>query len=442
MPIGGTLTYQFDPAWIDIGPSRIATETTYVEFEGRTAYGEQSEIPFHVSSADWQESDRLFAGMLTAFGAPTRVIPIGGRGTFDGVMRNAFRRPRIEGEVRRRGDARLRRRVGDCRRRCRHREQLRRRQERRRHLRDRRPSAPTAASRSAIPRRDGGEQINARIRIERRPIADLRHAFGLDDYNLDGVFSGEFHVFGDYQRPFGFGAMTITDGVAYGERFESANAGVLLEGSGVRLDNIQIAKGSGRGTGAAFVGWNGTYSFNFEGAASRSRRWTRPAQSALPLSGLIDFTAGGSGRFDRPRYEARVTVRDLFVADEGIGRVFGDAGDRRRSADGQDGCGVRAPRGVGRRPHRDLTDAMDAELSFSVADTSLDPYIRAFQPRLSPYTTAVASGTIRVYGRACRHRSSCSSMRPSIGSMRGCSTTRCATRTPIRAGVSTATACA
>ncbi len=33
-----------------------------------------------------------------------------------------------------------------------------------------------------------------------------------------------------------------------------------------------------------------------------------------------------------------------------------------------------------------------------MADTSLDPYVRAFEPRLSPYTTAVASGTIRVVG--------------------------------------------
>jgi len=50
---------------------------TLVEFEGQTAYGGASQIPFHVSSADWQESDRVFAGLLTAFGVRTRAIPIG-----------------------------------------------------------------------------------------------------------------------------------------------------------------------------------------------------------------------------------------------------------------------------------------------------------------------------------------------------------------------------
>jgi len=41
---------------------------------------------------------------------------------------------------------------------------------------------------------------------------------------------------------------------------------------------------------------------------------------------------------------------------------------------------------------------VETEMSFSVSDTSLDPYIRAFEPRLSPFTTAVASGRIRVVG--------------------------------------------
>jgi hypothetical protein len=45
-----------------------------------------------------------------------------------------------------------------------------------------------------------------------------------------------------------------------------------------------------------------------------------------------------------------------------------------------------------------LTEQMDADLSFTVADTSLDPYLRAFDPTLSPYTTAIASGNIRVVG--------------------------------------------
>ena len=46
----------------------------------------------------------------------------------------------------------------------------------------------------------------------------------------------------------------------------------------------------------------------------------------------------------------------------------------------------------------ELNDEMDAELSFRVTDTSLDPYLRVLQPTFSPFTSAIASGTIRVVG--------------------------------------------
>ena len=174
------------------------------------------------------------------------------------------------------------------------------------------------------PRSDGGEEIDARVEITRRPMADLRHAFTLDEYDLDGTFSGEFHVNGNYLTPSGLGSMEITDGVAYGEPFESATAGVRLEGEGVRLENIQVSKGGGRGTGAAFVGWNGTYSFNFDARDIPVESLAAAKKSPRPVAGLLDFTAGGSGTFDSPRYDVRATVRDLFVADEGIGQIVGN----------------------------------------------------------------------------------------------------------------------
>ena len=239
------LDYTYGPEWIDIGPSRLATPDTYVELEGRTAYGDRSRIDFHVTSADWQESDRTFAGVLTAFGLRTGVIPVGGHGTFDGVMVESVRRPRIEGRFAGEqmrafdvvwgsvaGRAVIQNSYTDV-------------------------SDVVVGSGGAMmrvdgrfslgfPRADGGEEINARIRLAGWPMTDLRHAFELDDYNVDGLFTGEFHVFGPYLKPLGFGQMTIARGVAYGESFETATAGVLLEGEGVRLDSLQIVKSSGR----------------------------------------------------------------------------------------------------------------------------------------------------------------------------------------------------
>lgn len=396
LPIGGELAYRFDPEWIDIAPSRVATPKSYVEFQGRTAYGERSRLPFHVTSADWQESDRVLAGVITAFGSPTSAVPIGGHGEFDGVMLNAFRAPRVEGTFvgeRMRawdvtwGSGRAKIVVENS-------------------YVDvtggiiRRDGAEIYANgRFALgyPRKDRGEEIDARVQIVRRPLADLRHAFELDDYSVEGTLSGEFHLIGKYETPFGFGRMTIGPGVAYGEPFESATAALRFEGNGVRFDGLETQKGTGEITGAAFVGWNGTYSFNADGRRIPMERVAAAAYPEAPLSGLMDFSASGSGTFDVPRYDVRIRIRDLFVRDEGIGEVTGRIAVRGKVLTLE--TEAASPRlsvsGAGRIA---LTPQADAELSFRFTESSLDPYVRTFQPALSPFTTAVASGTIRVVG--------------------------------------------
>ncbi|MGE0447835.1 MAG: hypothetical protein AB7P99_21610, partial [Vicinamibacterales bacterium] len=396
VPVAADLSYSYNADDVELTAGRFATPETFVEFEGRTAYGEASLIPFHVTSADWQASDRFLAGLMTAFGAPTSAIPIGGYGTFDGTMEGSFGQPRITGmfagERMRafdvvwgsaRGGVVIENSYAD--------------------VSDVVISAGdsqiTTSGRFSLgyPRRDGGEEINAIVRIIRRPLVDLKHAFELDDYDVEGLFSGEFHVYGRYTAPLGFGNMAIVDGVAYGEAFQTAQAGLRLEGEGVRLDNIAIVKSSGRGTGAAYVGFDGTYSFNFD--AERipvGSLALASGASTPPLSGVLDFAASGSGTFDVPRYDVRGTVRDLFVGDEGIGQVAGQIninGDLLTTR-----IEAASPRLAVSGSGQVELSAMDADLLFNVADTSLDPYIRAFQPDLSPFTSAIASGNIRVTG--------------------------------------------
>ena len=92
------LSYEFDGPDVQLASGELATEDTFITFNGDTTWGgERSRIPFHVTSANWQESDRLLAGLMTAFGSPTRAQPFDGAGEFDGVLTGAFRRPRVEG---------------------------------------------------------------------------------------------------------------------------------------------------------------------------------------------------------------------------------------------------------------------------------------------------------------------------------------------------------
>jgi translocation and assembly module TamB len=248
-----------------------------------------------------------------------------------------------------------------------------------------------------FPRRDGGEEINARVRLRDRSLADLRHAFRLDDYPIEGRITGEFHLYGKYETPHGFGRMQIDDGVAYDEPFERATASLRFEGAGVRLDGIEAAKAGGEMTGAAYVAWEGSYSFSFSGRRVPVESVHAMTFPQAPLTGLLDFTASGSGLFESPTYAVRLSVSDLFLKDEGVGEVTA----RLTIRDDMLGVELEAasPRlivsGSGRVA---MDETAEGDLTFRFTDTSLDPYARAFQPDLSPFTTAVASGTLRVAG--------------------------------------------
>ncbi|HXI29114.1 MAG TPA: translocation/assembly module TamB domain-containing protein [Vicinamibacterales bacterium] len=396
LPIGGALAYAYGPDEITLTDGRFATERTFVTFAGTTAYGDASRLPFHVTSSDWQESDQLLAGIMTDFGAPTGPVPFGGRGEFDGLMSGPFRRPRVEGlftgeDLRAFdtlwGGGRARIVV----------------ENKYVNVTDGVVSLDDSVIRAdglfslGYPRDDDGDEINARLSVTRRDVDSLRHAFGIDDYPVSGKLSGEFHLTGAYERPVGFGSMTIDDGVAYGEPFQKATSSLRFDGRGVRLDNLNMTKDTGSLNAAAFVGWDSTYSFDADGRRIPVEHLAFLQYPRAQLAGLADFTATGSGTFDAPRNDFRFRVADMSIGEETIGQVNGTLALRGRDLSGEvDAASPRlALTGTGRislAPHG------SSELTFRFHDTSLDPYVRLFVPKLSPYTTAVATGALRVVG--------------------------------------------
>ena len=398
VPMGGSITYEYGPEWVDLAPGHIATQASYVEFQqGRTAYGDRSRIPFHVTTSDVQQSARELAGIITAFGSPTQPAEMGGAAIFDGILLNAFWFPRIEGRLRAArvnafdvdwgaGEARVvienlyaditdgvvRKGDGTIR----------------------------ATGRYALgyPRKDHGEEINGVIQVDNWELKDFRHMFELDPYPYEGRVFGELHLWGPYLEPFGFGRMTVSPASAFGETMTSASASLRFDGPGVWLDGIDIRKGAtGTIRGAGHLEWLGSYSFNVDARNIPMESVDLAAFPSAPLSGRLDFTLNGNGKFIEPTYDVDFTLRDLYVGDEGVGDVKGRFELRGDDANFSfDAASSRlAASGAGKVT---LLGAYPGDVTLRLTDTSLDPYARVFMPALSPFATAVASGTVRVSG--------------------------------------------
>src|SRR5581483_5338041 len=118
-----------------------------------------------------------------------------------------------------------------------------------------------------------------------------------------------------------------------------------------------------------------------------------------PLSGVGQFTAGGSGTFDVPRYDVRFLVNELTAAKQPVGQVTGTLALRGKELSGQIDIASASNRlfvnGTGRIS---LAPQADSEITLRFHDSYLDPYVRVFVPRLSPYMTAVATGSVRIAG--------------------------------------------
>lgn len=395
--IGGEVTYRLGPEWIDLERSHIATEKLHVWFEGRTAYGERSRINFTARTSDLQEADRFLAQTITAFGSPTNTISLGGYGEFRGVMLNAFRDPRVEGRF-----------VGDL---------VRAWDVEWGHVtgsfvvedsyvdvagarltRDESSVLVDGRFSLGYPRRDGRDEIDARVHMTQWELKDLRHAFGLDDYPIDGRTSGEYHLYGRYSRPYGFGRMLVSNAVVYGEPIDQATIPIRFEGAGVRLDAFEMTKGTGTLTGAAYIGWDGRYSFNADGRRIPLESLELFRFPQAPLSGLVELTASGASTFAHPAYDIRARIDDLFLKDEGVGQVTGrlTTRDDIMAVEFEAASPRLAVSGAGRIAR---ARTADAELTLRFTDTSLDPYVRAFQSGFSPFTSAVASGSLRIVGQ-------------------------------------------
>jgi hypothetical protein len=398
---GGHLDFTFDGNGLAFDDSWAATASTYFAFNGRTEFGQDSRLNFHVTSLDWQASDRLLAAIMTAEGAETGAIELGGRGTFDGVLTQTFRNPRIAGRFqgegieafhvawgRVAGQAVIHDRyidvtngvIGD--------------------------EPDKAAIRTSgrfslgFPREDHGEEMRAHVSILNWPMQDLRHAFGLDDWPIDAMIAAsEVDLFGLYTGLSGSGTIKLANGVAWKEHFESATGDLTLNGTGISIDRIVMAKSAGRVTGAALMKWtDGTYSFDAKGEGIKVESLDNFKVEQAPLTGVLRFTADGAGTFSAPHYQFGGTITDLYAADEFVGEVTGHLSvDRNRMTIDQFNTSSFRLQVTG-SGQIVLDDQYDAELTLRVLNTSIDPYVKIVAPKVSPYTRAVVSGVMRISG--------------------------------------------
>jgi hypothetical protein len=404
LPVGGTLAYQIDADGLTFDESTIATPSTHIAFHGRRLHDGQATLSFHATSTDVQASDRLFTAIMEASGQPTDAVDVGGYGTFDGAMTGSFASPRIEGNFA--GDAMRAWRVDSWGSAKGHVVIQNRYLDLTDGVIARGPGVIRANGRFSLgyPRKDHGEEMNARVSLTRWPLADLKAAFELTDWPVDATVGAvDVQLHGPYKGLFGGGKMRLDDGVAWRESFKTATGDLTLDGTGMQIDNLQMTKGPDLGSmaGSAYINWASTYWFKATGTKIPVESLDNFKIPRAPLSGVLAFTASGEGAFASPSYRVHAEVPDLSAGDEGIGAANADLkvdGDTLTIEQLEVNSTRLHLRGHGQLTMNDLYDAKNLEFSFQ--NSSLDPYLKfvKFPERMSPPPRAVIGGSVRMQG--------------------------------------------
>ena len=275
----------------------------------------------------------------------------------------------------------------------------------------------------------GGEEINARFRVARRDLDSLRHAF--EHRRLPRVRAAVGRVPPD-RRVRAADRLRRDDDRRRRRPTASRSSGRPRRcgstASGVRLDNLAIAKGTGAVTGAAFVGWDSHLLVQrrrppHSGRATRLLRVSRTRR----CRGWRSSRPAAAARSTRRATTYRFRVNDLFVGEEGGRAGHRHARAARQRAERRDRRRLAAPGGDRHRPHR--ADAAGRLRAHVPVPRQLARSVRA----------AVRAAAVAVHHRrrrAGRSASSaswpisitCSSTGRSTRSTCGCSTTRSRTR--------------
>ena len=198
----------------------------------------------------------------------------------------------------------------------------------------------------------------------------------------------------------------------------------------MRLDSLDIRKSSGSVTGAAFVGWDGDYSFNADGAripVESLKTATVPAGAAVGPAAVQRHRRGHLRRAALRRQAARRRSLRRRRGHRSAERPAVAAG---RTAHARDGSRVSAPGRLRLGPHR--ADAGDG----CRADRPLRRHVaRSVRPILRAAALAVHERRRRRHHprrrRARERRSPGRRDRTSRASTSSCSTTASTTRGPI-----------
>jgi translocation and assembly module TamB len=182
-------------------------------------------------------------------------------------------------------------------------------------------AAGTNSHGRTIPAYGGNSLLRLHLRANQIGIADLQPFIG-KTLPVSGVLSTQLEAAGPLHALNGSGWVDIGNGSLYGESFSRLHAQGSLTNRTLKLASVTLKGSSGEISG------NGSYDLNLrsfkvdaKGSNLELSRSKLLIDKGVTVTGLLKFSASGSGTLDDPRVEANAMLAGVTLAGEPLGNI-------------------------------------------------------------------------------------------------------------------------
>ena len=173
---------------------------------------------------------------------------------------------------------------------------------------------------------DDGSTVNAKVQLNNAQIADVLEIAGQKGkYPVTGTIAVNGQAQGTLKALNGGGEISLVDGAAYGERYESAVVDLTVKGK-----DIEASRAVVKLHGMEIDG-NGGYSLateRFHGHVQGNHlvlsKFDTVQQAKLPIDGTLDLNADASGSATEPGLRANLKLAKITSNGQALGDVNAD----------------------------------------------------------------------------------------------------------------------
>ncbi len=173
---------------------------------------------------------------------------------------------------------------------------------------------------------DDGSTVDAKVQLNNAPLADVLEIAGQKGkYPVTGTLSLNGNAAGTLKSLSGAAQLSLTDGVAYGERFEAVTANASVKGKDIEASSFAVKLHGMEITG------NGGYDMasehlhaHVEGDNLVLSKFDTVQQQKLPVDGTLSLNADANGTLTEPGLKANLRLANLQMNGQALGQVAAD----------------------------------------------------------------------------------------------------------------------